>query len=164
VLTIALSEPLVHEAHDITIFEHGDQVSMSLHLKFPADRTLHEVYEIAERVETAIGALPRVSDVHTHLEPLERPIVANPAASQDHRRTIDTIDALVREHTGEHPREVRVLPTETGTVVFMTVPAGPGASLAHAHELASEVEEQLRQHLPEIADVVVHTVPEEFRR
>lgn len=35
VLAIALSEPAVSEAHDITIFEHGDQVSASLHLKLP---------------------------------------------------------------------------------------------------------------------------------
>jgi divalent metal cation (Fe/Co/Zn/Cd) transporter len=51
------------------------------------------------------------------------------------------------------------VPTETGSVVFMTVPVGPKASLAHAHQLASELEEELRQRLPEIADVVVHTEP-----
>ncbi len=41
VLAIALGEPLVLEAHDITIFEQNDQVSVSLHLKFPADSSLH---------------------------------------------------------------------------------------------------------------------------
>jgi divalent metal cation (Fe/Co/Zn/Cd) transporter len=31
--------------------------------------------------------------------------------------------------------------------------------LVDAHQLASELEEQLRRQLPEIADVVVHTEP-----
>ena len=51
VLAIALTEPTVSEAHDITIFEHGDQVSVSLHLKLPADSTLQSAHEVAERVE-----------------------------------------------------------------------------------------------------------------
>ena len=51
VLAIALSEPAVSEAHDITIFEHGDQVSVSLHLKLPADSSLQEAHDVAERVE-----------------------------------------------------------------------------------------------------------------
>jgi divalent metal cation (Fe/Co/Zn/Cd) transporter len=159
VLAIALSEPLVHEAHDITIFEHGDQVSVSLHLKFPADSTLQEAHEVAERVEAAIRALPHVTDVRTHLEPLERPIAANPTASPDDRRIIDAIETLVREQTGEHACDVRVLPTETGSVVFVTVPVGLDASLADAHQLASQLEETLRQQLPQIADIVVHTEP-----
>src|SRR5208337_1191250 len=46
VLAIALSEPLVREAHDVTIFEQPDSVSISLHLKFPADLDLASAHEI----------------------------------------------------------------------------------------------------------------------
>lgn len=159
VLAVAMSEPLVREAHDITIFEHGDQVSVSLHLKLPADSSIKEAHDVAERVEVAISALPAVSDVRTHLEPLERPVAANPTAGADTDRTVSTIEQLVREQTGVQARDVRVLPTETGSVVFMTVRAGPTASLAEAHQLASHLEESLRQRLPGIADVVVHTEP-----
>jgi len=159
VLAIALSEPLVREAHDITIFEHGDRVSVSLHLKFRADSSLQETHDVAERVEVAIRALPRVSDVRTHLEPLERPIAADPTAIRGARATVEMIQAIVRQSTGREAREVRVLPTETGSVVFMTVAMGSATPLADAHLLASQLEEALRQRLPEIADVVVHTEP-----
>jgi cation diffusion facilitator family transporter len=40
VLAAALSEPAVSEAHDITIFDHADQHSVSLHLKLPSDSSL----------------------------------------------------------------------------------------------------------------------------
>ena len=159
VLAVALSEPTVSEAHDITIFEHGEQVSVSLHLKLPADSSLAQAHEVAERVEEAICKLPRVSDVRTHLEPLERPIAADPSAARGDRRTLTTIEVIVREQTGKRAHDVRLLPTEAGSILFITVPVGEEASLAAAHRFASELEEELRQRLPEIADVVVHTEP-----
>ena len=159
VLAIALSEPLVREAHDITIFDDGDRVSVSLHLKFPADSTLEDAHQVAERVEAAIAVLPRVGDVRTHLEPLEQPIAADPTVSRENRRTVEMIETLVHEYLHVRARDVRVLPTAMGTVVLVTVPVGPAASLAEAHELASRLEDAIRERQPEIADVVVHTEP-----
>jgi divalent metal cation (Fe/Co/Zn/Cd) transporter len=158
VLAIALSEPTVSEAHDITIFEHGDQHSVSLHLKLPADSSLISAHEVAERVEHAILALPTVSDVRTHLEPLEQPIAADPSAGND-PDALDTIRNVVRRYANTPARDLRLLPTADGDVLFITVSVGVTASLTQAHQLASELEEELRQEVPSIADVVVHTEP-----
>jgi cation diffusion facilitator family transporter len=158
VLAIALSEPAVSEAHDITIFDHGDQHSVSLHLKLPAESSLAAAHEVAERVENAIGALPTVSDVRTHLEPLERPIAANPSGGND-PRALETIKTVVQRFAHTPARDLRLLPTEEGDVLFITVSVGATASLDQAHQLASELEEELRQELPSLADVVVHTEP-----
>jgi divalent metal cation (Fe/Co/Zn/Cd) transporter len=54
---------------------------------------------------------------------------------------------------------VRLLSTETGRVVFLTVDVGPDVSLIDAHQLASELEEQLRRQVPDLVEVVVHTEP-----
>jgi cation diffusion facilitator family transporter len=159
VLAIALSEPAVSEAHDITIFEHGDQVSVSLHLKLPPDNSLQQAHEVAARVEDAIRALPRVSDALTHLEPLERPVAADPMAGHDDRRALGKVETIVREQTGTPARDVRLLPTDGGIVLFITIPVSATESLPGAHHIASELEEALRQQMPEIADVVVHTEP-----
>src|ERR1039458_8352866 len=159
VLAIALSEPLVREAHDITIFTQGDGVSVSLHLKFPADSSLAQAHEVAERVELAISRRPNVSDVRTHLEPLERPIAADPTVGTDIPKSTQVIEALALELTGNPAASVRVLPTERGSVVFMTIRVDATATTADAHQLASELEEALRRRLPGIADVVVHTEP-----
>jgi cation diffusion facilitator family transporter len=158
ILSIALSEPAVNEAHDITIFDHGDEHSVSLHLKLPANSSLATAHEIAERVEAAIGNLPRVSEVRTHLEPLEHPIAADPSAGSD-PRALETIQRVVGRHVHAPAREVRLLPTDAGGVLFITVSVGEAASLTDAHQLASELEEDLRQEIPSIADVVVHTEP-----
>ncbi len=159
VLAIALSEPLVKEAHDITIFEQRGGTSVSLHLKFPADLDLQAAHEIAERVEQAIRARPGVADVQTHLEPLERPLAARPRLEPDDLRSARAIELLVRERTGSDPQRVRLLSTDAGRVLFLTVRVDERASLSDAHRLASELEEELRQRVGDIADVVVHTEP-----
>jgi cation diffusion facilitator family transporter len=157
VLAIALAEPLVKETHDIAIFEQAGSVNVALHLKFPADLDLEAAHAVAERVERAIRARPGVADVQTHLEPLELPLPARPADDRADQHAAAEIRCLVRERTGIEPRSARLLSTKTGRVVFLTVEVGSDASLIDAHQLASELEEQLRRQIPDIVDVVVHT-------
>jgi cation diffusion facilitator family transporter len=159
VLAAALGEPLVREAHDITIFEHGDKVSVSLHLKLPEDLSLQDAHEVAERVEDQIRVRPEVLDVQTHLEPLERPLRSASSGGSSAREIDRTVTEFVRQHSGHAPREVRVLPSEIGSVVFLTVPVDAAVSLSEAHRIASELEHALREELPELAEVVVHTEP-----
>jgi cation diffusion facilitator family transporter len=159
ILAIALSEPLVKEAHDITIFEQQGSSSVSLHLKFPADLDLRAAHETAERVEQAIRARPGVTDVQTHLEPLERPLAAGRQDERANPETMSSIERLVRARSGNDPRRARLLSTEAGLVLFLTLTVDPDESLTDAHRLAGELEEDLRQHIAGLADVVVHTEP-----
>jgi cation diffusion facilitator family transporter len=159
VLAIALSEPLVKEAHDIAIFEQPGSTSVSLHLKFPDELDLGQAHEIAERVEREIRARPGVSDVQTHLEPLERPLAAQRPREDSDLRAMAEIERHVRERTGSAPRSVRLLSTDAGRVVFLTLGVGMGESLTDAHRLASELEDELHQLIEDIAEVVVHTEP-----
>ncbi len=159
ILAIALAEPLVMEAHDITIFEQQDSVNVSLHLKFPAELPLAEAAEIADRVERAILARPRVSAVQTHLEPLERTLASRAADVSADLHATREIERLVRERTAREPKHVKLLSTESGRVVFLTLDVDPSDSLTAAHRLASELEEELRQRVSGIADVVIRTEP-----
>jgi cation diffusion facilitator family transporter len=159
VLAIALTEPLVKEAHDITIFQRGGSASVSLHLKFPSDLDLGSAHETAERVERAILATPGVGEVQTHLEPLERPLSARPLDAGPDLETVREIERLVRERTGSAPRKVRLLTTDAGRVLFLTLGVDQKESLTDAHRLAGDLEEELRQRVDGIADVVVHTEP-----
>jgi divalent metal cation (Fe/Co/Zn/Cd) transporter len=159
VLAIALAEPLVKEAHDITIFEQDGMASVSLHLKFPAELDLQGAHAVAERVERAIQARPDVVDVQTHLEPLERTLCARPSDRSADLHAEREIDRLVRERTGAPPQRVRLLSSDAGRVLFLTLCAGGSRPLGDAHRLAGELEEELRLLLQDLADVVVHTEP-----
>lgn len=169
VLAIALAEPLVKEAHDVTIYEHDGSCSVSLHLKFPADLELADALAVSGRIERAIGTLAAVRDVQTHLEPLEQPLTVDVAATQAQSDWVREVERIVAARMGDSAaarpgrrgptglRGVRVLATQAGRVVFLTLPLAAGTSLVDAHELAGELEEELRRELPGIADVVVHT-------
>jgi divalent metal cation (Fe/Co/Zn/Cd) transporter len=61
------------------------------------------------------------------------------------------------ERTGREPRGIKLLRTEARHVIFLTLGVGADVSLVDAHQLGGELEEELRQQLPDIADVVVHT-------
>ncbi len=157
ILAIALAEPLVMEAHDITIFRQGDDVNVSLHLKFPDDLDLREAEQIADRVEQAICERPGVAAVQTHLEPLERTLTARAADVSADAHATREIDRLVRERTGSAPKRVKLLSTDAGRVVFLTLGVAPDQTLSAAHRLASELEEELRGRIPDVADVVIRT-------
>jgi cation diffusion facilitator family transporter len=161
VLATALAEPLVREAHDVAIYEHDGRASISLHLKMAPDVPLEAAHEVAERVEAELRAEPGVDDVQTHLEPLEQPQAARPDETQDgeDQRQRQRITGLVLERTGQAPRELRLLHTDAGLVVFVTVAVDRGTTLPEAHELASRLEDDIRRGEPHIADVVVHTEP-----
>jgi cation diffusion facilitator family transporter len=159
-LAVALAQPMVREAHDIAIYRSGDDASMSLHLKLPAEMPLSGAHDVAEHVESELEREPGVTSVHTHLEPLELPVAVNgrgddPRDADERRR----IGGLVDDRTGGRPCEIELLRTDVGLVIFLSVSVGSEISLADAHELASRLEGDIRQGRDYIADVVVHTEP-----
>jgi len=155
VLAAALCVPQVREIHNLGVLEVGGRTEVSLHLKLPGDLELARAHDIAEEVERSIlSAVPEVVDVSTHLEPL-----SEAAAAQEVDVDVGAVEQVVREETGAPPRVLRFVRTDDGLVAFLTLGLGGAASLAEAHTLASAVEERIREAVPGIADVVVHTEP-----
>ena len=92
--------------------------------------------------------------MRTHLEPL-----TEAAAAREVDVDVGAVERVVQAEVGAPPRELRFVRTDDGLVAFLTLGLGGEASLAEAHALASVVEERIREAVPGIADVVVHTEP-----
>ena len=122
---------------------------------------------LRERILAAALTVPRVREMHnirvvsvqTHLEPLSEPAAGSAPAGAGVVADAERVRSLVEARTGSPPREVRFLQTDEGLVAFLTLGLDPQCTLAQAHGLASEVEEDVRRALPELADVSVHTEP-----
>jgi cation diffusion facilitator family transporter len=156
----ALTVPRVREVHNLRVMAVERGLQVSLHLKLPGELTLELAHAVASAVERAIGeAVPEVVSVQTHLEPLREPAPGRAPAEADVGSHADVVRRIVREQTGGAPRELRFLQTDDGLVVFLTVAFDPDSALAEAHARASEVEQEIRRALPELADVSVHTEP-----
>jgi divalent metal cation (Fe/Co/Zn/Cd) transporter len=151
----ALNVPRVREVHNVSVVSVDSGTELSLHVKLPGDLPLEEAHAIAEQVERAIErAVPEVSSVRTHLEPL-----GEEAAGTEVAGDAATVRRIVRSELGVDPTELRFVDTDEGLVAYLTVRLGSG-TLADAHADASRIEELIRRERPEIADVVVHTEPQ----
>jgi cation diffusion facilitator family transporter len=150
----ALNVPRVREVHNVSVVSVDSGTELSLHLKLPGELSLEEAHGIAEQVERAIKrAVPEVSSVRTHLEPLgER------GAGTEVAGDAATVRRIVRTELGIDPAELRFVDTDEGLVAYLTLRLGAD-TLADAHADASRIEELIRRERPEIADVVVHTEP-----
>jgi cation diffusion facilitator family transporter len=161
ILAVALTEPHVREAHDITIYEHDGRVSISLHLKMAPEVTIGAAHDVAEHVEGALRTEPGVDEVYTHLEPLEQPVATRLDEDGEARDDVQRqrIIELVRSRTDQPPRELQLLHAAGGLVVFVSVAVPADMTLPDAHELASRLEDDIRVDQPHMQDVVVHTEP-----
>jgi divalent metal cation (Fe/Co/Zn/Cd) transporter len=159
VTAAALGVPLVREIHDLTVLSVDGLTEVSLHLKLPGELSLERAHEVASQVEQAIGELPEVDAVQTHLEPLAEESAGHRPAARDVAAGDEAIRRLVLEATGAPPRGLRFLDTIEGLVAYLTIGLEPGVHLSRAHQLATEIEQRIRTERPEIADVIVHTEP-----
>jgi len=156
----ALGVPRVREVHNVSVLSVDSGTELSLHLKLPRDLSLEQAHEIATEVEGAIAdAVPEVTSIQTHLEPLAEEAAGTQAREAEVALDAETVRRIVRELTGADPRELRFLRTDEGLVAFLTLGLDPGSALADAHSRASEIEEAIRRERPEITDVIVHTEP-----
>jgi cation diffusion facilitator family transporter len=154
-LAAALTVSEVREIHNLSVLDVEGSIEVSLHLKLPGDLSLDRAHGIAEQVEEAIHSqVPEVRTVRTHLEPL-----AETAAGEEVDIDPAVIERAVRDEDGVEPRELRCVRTDDGIVVFLTLALGGGESLADAHGRASAIEERVREAVPAVTDVVVHTEP-----
>jgi cation diffusion facilitator family transporter len=151
----AMSVARVREIHNLSAIQLDDGFHVTLHLKLPGGLPLEEAHGIAEQVERAIvDGVPEVVDVQSHLEPL-----TETAAGREEHDDPAVIEGLVRDATGVAPRALRFLHTDEGLVVLLTLALDRAVSLDAAHSTASSVEERIRQAVPGVAEVIVHTEP-----
>jgi cation diffusion facilitator family transporter len=154
----ALGVPSVREVHNVSVLDVGGRTEVSLHLKLPGEVTLEEAHEVANQVESAIAAaVPEVDSVQTHIEPLGEAVAGRRIEDDQAERNV--VLRIVREVTGEEPRELRFVRTDEGLLTYLTLGLDPSSPLADAHARASEIEERIRRARPDIADVIVHTEP-----
>jgi cation diffusion facilitator family transporter len=156
----ALQVPRVREIHNVNVIDVDGRREISLHLKLPGSLSLDEAHDVAERVEeTILLALPEVTTVRTHLEPLTEVAAGHRPPPSAVESEAASILRIVDEETGRPPRELRFLETDGGLVAFLTLGLDPHTELAEAHATASAIEERIRSERPEISDVHVHTEP-----
>jgi cation diffusion facilitator family transporter len=162
----AVSARLGLRTHEVHAHEIGGRYFVDLHVEVPADLTLREGHERVSQLEEAVrGELPRVSEVHSHIEPLPaavtlavRPAAMSAAGEAELRARIEAIVSEIPGLHGVHGIQIR--PAADGYDVVLHCHADPEMPVAEAHRLAEEAEKGIHAQLAGLSQVLIHVEPE----
>jgi cation diffusion facilitator family transporter len=158
----ASSVPEVREVHNVRVMHLADGYELSLHVKLPSELSLMEAHDVVERLERRIHEeLPELRSVHTHIEPLEGTDWGRRPAGGDTATERAAIEETVRRVTGSSPGAVSFRDGERGRIALVTITLPGEQPLPSAHGHAGAIEAAVRERCPTLADVIVHTEPEE---
>ncbi|MBE0645236.1 MAG: cation diffusion facilitator family transporter [Bacteroidetes bacterium] len=123
----------------------GAEVFINLVIGVQRTTFFDQVHGIVDRVEESVrGAVPR-SDVIVHAEPVVGV----------REKLSDKIEWLVRQ-SGLSAHNITILWVNESYVVEFDIEYPQGTSFTDAHELASEVEQRIRENVVSIAEVHIH--------
>lgn len=158
----AARQPLVRDLHNVTVEREADgSLHLSMHVKLPGGMSLEDAAEASGELEQRLRQeFPEASRVDLHLEPLEPELVSGSNVTG----TREDLAGRVRQEVESHPAVLRCRDVELsdrgGAVVAHVVAQMPGTlSLERAHQVETELEEQLLRSLPELSEVVARATP-----
>ena len=103
----------MREVHNVSVLDVGGHTEVSLHLKLPGELTLEEAHEVANQVESAIAAAVPGGRLGADAHRAARR-GGRGKTMEDDQAERNVVLRIVREVTGEEPRELRFVRTDEG--------------------------------------------------
>jgi cation diffusion facilitator family transporter len=151
----------VRDLHNVTVERESDgSLHLTMHAKLPGDMTLATAAVASADLERTLRAeLPDATRVDIHLEPMEPHVVRGKDVTS--RRA--QLTARMREVVSAHPEVRRCVDVELSDrhhriYAHVVAELDGGVSIEHAHQVETELEEQIRRALPEVHEVVARAI------
>jgi cation diffusion facilitator family transporter len=151
----------VRDLHNVTVEREVDgSLHLTMHAKLPGDMTLATASLASGELERTLRTeLPEANRIDIHLEPMEPHVVRGEDVTS--RRT--QLAAKMREVVESHPEVRRCVDVELSDrhnriYAHVVAELDGTVSLEHAHQVESELEEQIRRALPEVHEVVARAI------
>jgi cation diffusion facilitator family transporter len=148
--------------HEMWAREVEGKLYVEMDVGVDRELTLEQAHDLVSRIEQDGRArLPSVASVHTHIEFASDEVARGKAAPQ---RLVVRVRREVEELTRAIPavqecHGLRVQEFDDRIFIALHCTVAADLSLEQAHEVASQVEDWLRQRLPDIGGVAVHVEP-----
>ncbi|MBZ0293412.1 MAG: cation-efflux pump [Anaerolineae bacterium] len=161
----ARADALGLATHEVRLSDGPAGKVLEMHVEVPADQTLDAAHDQVSLLEQDVQtSLPDVVEVITHIEPaLSQAERMQDDLLEDHAQALEReAMALLRaEHDDLDWHDLRVQPCQTGFSLSMHVTLPPQISVEAAHRVAESAETLLRNQMPELERVMIHTEPPE---
>ena len=147
--------------HDVTAYEVGGAVHVSLDLEVDPALTLAEAHDQATRLETAVmREIPQVSEVNVHIEPLPKGVEAGDEAPAVQSDMETRLLAIARDTPGLLDcHSLRAHEVGGSVVVRMHCTLEPGLPVSSVHEITEALAFRFREAFPQISKVSIHPEP-----
>ncbi|MGQ9903112.1 MAG: cation diffusion facilitator family transporter [Anaerolineae bacterium] len=144
--------------HNVSVHDVGDRRYLQLDLEVSANLTLQEAHDIATRLEQTLKQEFNCWRVSVHIEPVNEPIIAD--RIREKAATVREIERIARAHAAiQQVRNVSLNRCGERMNLMMDCALDPDTSLSEAHVVAEQFESNLRQQLPNLGSVLIHTEP-----
>ena len=161
----ASSVPEVREVHNVRVMHLPGGYELSMHVKLPRELSLTDAHDAVERLEARVREeVPELLTVHTHIEPLSRTDWGSTPPRDETATERAAVEETVRRVTGAAPLTVSFRDSERGRIALVTIALPGEQPLPSAHRHAGAIEEAVRERCPALADVIVHTEPDQGAR
>jgi cation diffusion facilitator family transporter len=151
----------VRDLHNVTVERENDgSLHLTMHAKLPGDMTLAAASRASADLERTLRTeLTDANRIDIHLEPMEPHVVRGEDVTG--RRT--QLARKMREVVESHPEVRRCVDVELSDrhnriYAHVVAELDGDVSLEHAHQVESELEEQIRRALPEVSEVVARAI------
>jgi cation diffusion facilitator family transporter len=151
----------VRDLHNVTVERENDgSLHLTMHAKLPGDMTLAAASRASADLERTLRTeLSDANRIDIHLEPMEPHVIRGEDVTS--RRT--QLATRMREVVESHPEVRRCVDVELSDrhnriYAHVVAELDGDVSLEHAHQVESELEEQIRRALPEVSEVVARAI------
>jgi len=149
-----------HAVH-VTTMDDGRQ-RLELHVEVPGEASLAQAHQQATALERELHeAYPELGDIITHIEPVEKPVPAHGSPEHLDALRAQARSVLEREHPQARWHALTIVPANGGCALSAHAGLPAETSLEAAHLLADAAERTLRDAMPEVQRVTIHTEPED---
>ena len=150
--------------HDVWITDVLGRFYVDLHLEAEGALPLQQAHELASALEArARAVIPNLAQITTHIEPRGQSTtetVPNAPLASDEACIVQSVQRVVAEVAGEGIlHDVQARHGEAGWNVTLHYTMSGDIPLSQAHSESMRLERQLRERIPDLARVVIHTEP-----
>jgi cation diffusion facilitator family transporter len=151
--------------HEIWAHRYNSDLALEIHVGVDPQLSLGEAHALVDQLEQEIeNRRPEVKWVHTHIELASSEVQQaggdSMRVSSQVRSIIESVVAGIPHLFNPHNIRMRRNPQDEN-LIYMSLECtvDPDLPVTQAHQLASQLENELSQQLPEVADVSVHLEP-----
>ena len=151
--------------HEIWAHRYNDDLALEVHIGVDPQLSLGEAHTLVDQLEQEIlQRRPEIKWVHTHIELASTQVQQlsgeSIRVSSAVRSEVESAVADIPHLSNPHNIRMQRNPAD-GNLIYMSLECTvePDLPVTQAHQLASQLENELSRRLPEIADVSVHIEP-----